>query len=135
MPLSFPFLLNSQSNNSSRSSSDNDSKSDDDGYYKKRTIRPDNDMLERPSDHSDSCSQSDGEEKTDLFASPAKSRPHHLSRQATFYDDDWPRKRSIDEDDFMQTMNRHQATRRDIDRAESRPASDPHRYRSVSRAH
>jgi hypothetical protein len=122
MPSSFSFLLNSQSNSSS-SSSENDSKSDqsdddDVGYYKKRAIQNDNDMLERPSDHDDSCSQSDDdddddEKETDIFTASNNPRSHFITRQATLYDNDWPRKSLIDE---KKLVNQDEETSSEIER-------------------
>ncbi|CAF3668398.1 unnamed protein product [Rotaria sordida] len=129
MPSSFSFLQNSQSNSSS-SSLENDSKSDQSeeendnhiniGHYKTRTIQ--NDMLERPSDSDDSCSQSDitdnndddddddDEKENDLFTSSNKSRSQFLTRQLTLYENDWPKKISIDENKFKKSIYRGEAT-------------------------
>ncbi|UJR31845.1 hypothetical protein I4U23_019321 [Adineta vaga] len=126
MPSSFSFLLNRQTN-SSRSSSENDSKSDqsdtdDNGingdYSLKRTIQNENDMLERPSDHDDSCSQSDvsdnndddDDEKNDLLTSTNNNRAVFLTRQATLYADDWPKKRSSDENETRKVSIDGEAT-------------------------
>jgi len=130
MPSSFSFLLNSPSNSSS-SSSENVSKSDqsddDDGdinvkYYKKRTIQTDNDMLECPSDHDDSCSQSDvtdndehDEKKHDHFTSSNNPRSIYIARQATLYNDEWPRKSSIDENKIKKAAHNDEATLAEIE--------------------
>ena len=107
MPSSLPFLQ-SCSSSSSSSSSENDSKSDqsddddddeDIAFDKKRTIARDNDMLERPSDPDDSDSQTDGSDndEKDLFPSSNNLHSYILPRQATLYDDDWPKKTSLNE--------------------------------------
>ncbi|CAF4689622.1 unnamed protein product, partial [Rotaria sp. Silwood1] len=123
MPSSFSFLQNSQSNSSS-SSLENDSKSDQSeeendndnhinvGHYKTRTIQNDNDMLERPSDSDDSCSQSDNtdndddddEKENDHVTSSHNSRSQFLTRQLTLYENDWPKKTSIDENKFKKLV-------------------------------
>jgi hypothetical protein len=147
MPSSFSFLVNSQSSRSSSSSSENDSKSDqsddddDDNdkditYYKKRTIQNDNDMLERPSDHDDdSCSQSDDsdndEKENDLFPSSNNPHLHILSRQFTFYDNDWHKKASLDENKFKQSINRDEASLFDFE-ANNTPLLDLSQRRLVS---
>jgi hypothetical protein len=123
MPSSFSFLLNSQTNSSS-SSSENDSKSDqsddDIGYYNKRTIQNDNDMLERPSDHDDSYSQTDDtdndEKENDIFISSNIPESYFLTRQSTLYDNDWPKKSSIDENKFKTSINIDDTSLLDIER-------------------
>lgn len=118
MPSSFSFLQSSSNSSSSSSSSENDSKSDQsddddddddiDYYKKKRTNENDNDMLERPSDHDESFSQtdeSDNEEKeTDLFISSNKTQSYFLQRQYTLYENDWPNKISLDEKNFQKSL-------------------------------
>jgi len=123
MPSSFSFLLNSQSNSSS-SSSENDSKSDqsddDDeiGYYNKRTMENDNDMLERPSDHDDSYSQTDDsdndEKENDPFISSNNSRSYFLTRQLTLYENDWPDKTSLHENKFQKSFHRDDTSLLDL---------------------
>jgi len=124
MPSSFSFLLNSQSSGSS-SSSENDSKSDqsdddDIGYYNKRTMQNDNDMLERPSDHDDSCSQTtdtDNDEKeNDIFTSSNIPQSYFLTRQSTLYDNDWYKKSSTDENKFKKLINTDDTSLLDIER-------------------
>lgn len=128
MPSSFSFLLSSGSSSSS-SSSENDSKSDqsdddenDIGYYKKRTIQNDNDMLERPSDHDDSYSQTDDtdndEKENDLFTPSNIPSSYFLTRQATLYDNDWPKRTSLDENKFQKSFHRDDTSL--LDRSVSR---------------
>lgn len=111
MPSSFTFLRNSQSNSSSSSSSENDSNSDQSDDDR---IHNDNDMLERPSDHDDSDSQSEesepDEKENDLLPSPHYSHPYTLSRQLTLYDNDWPKKSSMDENQFSKSIHRDQSS-------------------------
>jgi hypothetical protein len=127
MPSSFSFILNSSS-----SSSENDSKSDqsdDDndinlGFYTKRINQNDNDMLERPSDHDDSCSQSDDTDNDDekenaQFTSSHNPRSLFLTRQRILYDDDQPNKSSINEIISKKSINRGEATLLEIERDET----------------
>jgi hypothetical protein len=141
MPSSFSFLLNSQSSSSS-SSSENDSKSDqsddDDhiGHYKKKTIQNANDMLERPSDHDDSCSPTDDtdndEKENDLFTSSNNPRSHFLTRQLTFYDNDWQKKSSIDENEFQKSIHQDEQSLLEIERNDTFLSnSNPHRLVSM----
>jgi hypothetical protein len=124
MPSSFSFLRNSQSSSSS-SSSESDSKSDqsddDDisiGYYKKRTIQNDNDMLERPSDHDDSYSQTDDSDndENNRFTSSNSPRSYFLTRNLTLYDNDWPKKSSIDENKSKKSINPDEESLSEIER-------------------
>ena len=128
MPSSFSFLRNSRTNSSS-SSVEHDLKSDqsgddDDHHHRheecrqKRTIPNENDMLERPSDHDDdSCSQSDvtdnnddADEKNDLLTSTNDTRSVFLTRQATLYADDWPKKRALNENPMRKVSINGEAT-------------------------
>ncbi|CAM2724500.1 unnamed protein product [Rotaria socialis] len=129
MRSSFSFFRKNQ-NNSSSSSLENDSKSDDDDdddeddnhrinveRYKARTIQNDNtNMLECPSDYDDSCSQSDDsnnnndddddEKENDLFTSSTNTQSPFLTRQVTLYEEDWPRRHSLDENNFRKSIYR-----------------------------
>lgn len=106
MPSSFSSLLKSQNSSSSGSSSSlenvsrsDQSEEDDDnriniGYCKTRTTQNDNDMLERPSDYDDSCSQSDDTDNEDENEKGNNPRSVFLTRQLTLYENDWPTKKS-----------------------------------------
>ncbi|CAF1963921.1 unnamed protein product [Rotaria magnacalcarata] len=118
-------------NNSSSSSLENDSTSDqsdddddeDDNHrinferHRTRTIQNDNNMLECPSDYGDSCSQSDDsnnnnndddddEKENDLFTSSTNTRSSFLTRQVTLYEEDWPRRHSLTENNLRKPIYR-----------------------------
>ncbi|CAF2761299.1 unnamed protein product [Rotaria sp. Silwood2] len=82
-------------------------------------MQNDNDMLERPSDSDESCSQSDNtdnddndddEKENDLFTSSNNTQSQFLTRQLTLYENDWPKKTSIDENKFKKTIYRGEGT-------------------------
>lgn len=104
MPSSFSFLLNARDSKSDQNGDGDRELSE--GYRMKRTMQRSNDMLEQPSDHDDSCSQSDVTDnddddaaatKHDRFTSPANTRSVFLTRQATLYAEDWPQKKLPDD--------------------------------------
>lgn len=142
MPSSFSFLRNSRTNSSSSSVKHDlksDQSDDDDDHHEeyclKRAISNENDMLERPSDHDDdSCSQSDvtdNDEKNDLLTSTNDTRSVLLTRQATLYADDWPKKRTLDENPMRKVSINDEATILDNKHHETR-FSDTNFDRPVS---
>jgi len=77
-------------------------------------------MLERPSDHDDSCSQTDDtdndEKENDIFISSNIPESYFLTRQSTLYDNDWRKKSSIDENKFKTSINIDDTSVLDIER-------------------
>ena len=128
MPSSFSFLLNSQSHDSSSSlesdlksdQSEEDEKGQDDnrskiGRNKIRTIQNNENILERPSDSDEICSQSDDsdyddEKENDLFIPSSNPQLLFVNRQLTLYENDWSKKNLRDENEFKKSFHRGEAT-------------------------